>query len=273
MTRFLVVPQWQGSSSPRSMQLVVGAEAIAGDLPRAASGRVEVPLEAGDALGSGVQRLSTLLQVRRGVDEAMSTTAEPVVLIGGDASVAVGGVGHAAARHPGLAVVWATAHPGLHTPDSSPSHAFEGMSLRAVLGEGPDGLRLPEGTVRPPQVVLVGARGLDDGEDEYTTAAGIRRVESSALADSDAIAAAVAATGAQAAYVHVSVDVLDPEQMPGAGSAEPFGARLAELVAALKTLRASLPLVGASLTGFQPSSEVEAESDMATVLRLVGALA
>jgi arginase len=43
MTRFFVVPQWQGSPAARAMHLVDGAEAIAGDLPRASTARVEVP--------------------------------------------------------------------------------------------------------------------------------------------------------------------------------------------------------------------------------------
>ncbi|MCR2828112.1 arginase family protein, partial [Microbacterium sp. zg.Y909] len=60
MTRFIVVPQWQGSPSARAMLLVDGAEAIEGDLPRAACTRVDVPLEAGESLDTGVHRLSAL---------------------------------------------------------------------------------------------------------------------------------------------------------------------------------------------------------------------
>ena len=47
MTRFLVVPQWQGSPSARAMQLIDGANAIAGDLPRSATTVLDVPMEAG----------------------------------------------------------------------------------------------------------------------------------------------------------------------------------------------------------------------------------
>ena len=61
MTRFIVVPQWQGSASTRAMQLIDGAEQIAGDLPRSACTRVDVPLEAGEALGTATRRLSSLL--------------------------------------------------------------------------------------------------------------------------------------------------------------------------------------------------------------------
>jgi arginase len=255
------------------MQLVDGAEAIAGDLPRSACVRVDVPLEAGDSLGSAVHRLSTLQQVRRQLEAVLDHQEEQVLIVGGDCSVSIGGIGYAARRHHRLAVVWADAHPDLHSPVSSPSHAFSGMALRAALGEGPDGLRLPEGTVLPADVVLLGARSFDDAEEGYIDAYGIRSVSVDDLADPDALARAVQATGADAVYVHVDVDVLDPEQMPGVKSAEPFGARVTDLIAALKRLRETVPLAGASLTEFVPASPEADPADMGTLLRLVGALA
>ena len=66
MTRFLVVPQWQGSPAARAMHLVDGAEAIAGDLPRASTARVEVPASAGEALGTGIRRYSALARIAGG---------------------------------------------------------------------------------------------------------------------------------------------------------------------------------------------------------------
>lgn len=273
MTRFVVVPQWQGSPSSRAMQLMDGAEAIAGDLPKSSRIRVDVPLEAGDALGSPVQRLSSLLQVRQSLDAVLAHQDEPVLIVGGDCSVSVGGIGHAAARHHRLAVVWADAHPDLHSPLTSASHAFSGMALRAVLGEGPDGLRLAEGTVLPTDVVLVGARSFDDAEDGYSEGYGIQTVSVDDLSDPEALARAVAATGADAVYVHIDVDVLDPDQMPGVKSAEPFGVRVPALLAALKRLRENVPLAGATLAEFVPASSEADPADMGTLLRLIGALA
>lgn len=273
MTRFVVVPQWQGSASSRAMQLVDGAEAIAGDLPRSACTRIDVPLEAGDELGTGVSRASALLQVRRALDAALSGVDEPVLTVGGDDSVAVAAIGHAAARHERLAVVWAGARPCLHSPLTSPTHAFGGMALRAALGEGPEGLRLPEGTVLPADVVLAGPRDLDDAEQGYIDGYRIRTVSVDQLRDADALAAAVRATLADAVYVHVDVDVLDPSEMPGVASASPFGTTLPVLLAALARLRADVPLAGASLAGYVPASPDDAAGDLGTLLRLVGALA
>ena len=117
MTRFLVVPQWQGSPSSRAMHLIDGAEAIAGDLPRAATTRVEVPPSAGESLGTGIRRFSALAGVQAAMAESLASSPaeEPVIVIGGDCGVAVPAIAHAAGRHD-LAVVWFDAHADLHDP-------------------------------------------------------------------------------------------------------------------------------------------------------------
>jgi arginase len=271
MTRFVIVPQWQGSPSSRAMQLIDGAQAIAGDLPRAACTMVEVPLEAGEAVGTGIHRFTTLSRTRGLVDDALAGIDEPAMVVGGDCGVAVGAVAHAATRHPSLAVVWLDAHPDLHTPATSPSGAFGGMALRAVLGDGAEGLALAAGTIDPSRVVLCGAREYDDAEESAVAA--IRVVEASSLADRSSLADAVESTGATAVYVHVDLDVLDPAAFTGVTSTVPFGLQVAELVGALAELRARVPLAGSSIAGFAPSSPAAAVDDLGAILRIVGALA
>ena len=84
---------------------------------------------------------------------------------------------------------------------------------------------------------------------------------------------AVVASGAASVYVHIDLDVLDPEDIQGLGYPEPFGVRSADLVNALKALVARFPLAGAGITEFAPASPRDAVEDMPTILRLVGALA
>lgn len=271
MTRFVVVPQWQGSPSARAMLLVDGAEAIAGDLPRASCTRVEVPLEAGEALGTGVQRLSALTRIQSLVTETLAPIDEPAVVVGGDCAVAVPAIAHAAARHPNLAVVWFDAHGDLHDPASSPSGALAGMALRAVLGEvGPLTVTT---AVAPDRVVLAGARDLDAAEEAYLLSSPLTVLPVSSFDDAGALAAAVAATGADAVYVHVDLDVLDPASITGVSSAVPFGVSVPALVTALARLRERMPLVGASLSGFAPSTPLAAVDDLGAILRVIGALA
>jgi arginase len=271
MTRFVVAPQWQGSSSSRAMQLIDGALAIASDLPKSATTILEVPAEAGESLGSGVRRLSSLLQVRSGIAEALGEAPDPFLLVGGDCGVALAGV--SAVAGPDLAVVWLDAHADLNAPDTSSSGAFHGMVLRAILGEGAEDLRLPIGAVTADRAVLAGARELELQEELYVAATGIRLVDVASLDDPEDLADAVAATGAARVYIHVDLDVLDPGELGALTHPVPFGLTTAQLVNAIKAVRARLPLAGASLTEFSPASAEAAVDDLGVILRIVGALA
>ena len=271
MTRFLVVPQWQGSPSARAMHLVVGAEAIAGDLPRASTVRVDVPPSAGDALGTGIRRFSSLNRVAAALTDALATVdpGETALVVGGDCGVAVPAIAAAAARHGDLAVVWFDAHGDLNDAESSPSGAFAGMALRAVF----DDLAVPgSGAVPADRVVLVGARELDDAELEVISSRGVRHI-AAPDADASVIADAVAATGATAVHVHVDLDVLDPAVISGVAMPVPFGLELDALAGAIKAVRARMPIASASIAGFAPASPAAAVDDLGTILRVVGALA
>ncbi|ALX66733.1 arginase family protein [Microbacterium sp. XT11] len=265
--RFLVVPQWQGSPAARAMLLVDGASAIAGDLPRAATTTLEVPVEAGESLGTGVRRLSALLRTRDLVAEHMMADT---VVIGGDCSVTVAALRALPGGTDDLAVVWCDAHADLNTPATSPSGAFSGMALRAVLGEGEPQLALSPG-ISPERIVGVGMRTLDDAEVDAVE--GLTLLSVSDLERADALADAVRATGASRVWVHIDVDVLDPSELGGVSSPAPFGAETARLSAAIRTLREHMPLAGATIAGFAPRTPADAVDDLGAVLRLIGAVA
>lgn len=267
MVQFLVVPQWQGSPAARAMLLIDGASAIAGDLPRAATTVLDVPVEAGESLGTGVRRLSALLRTRELLRDHL---LEETVVIGGDCSVTVAALAALPGGTDDLAVVWCDAHGDLHTPETSPSGAFSGMALRAVLGEGEDQLVLRPGVSRD-RVVTVGMRDIDD--DEAAQLSGLTALSSDDLDRVDAIAAAVRATGAARVWVHIDVDVLDPREITGVSAPSPFGVTPTALSAAIRRLREEFPLAGATIAGFAPRSPADAVDDLGALLRLVGAVA
>jgi arginase len=276
---FVVVPQWQGSGSSRAMRLIDGADAIRGDLPSAATRVVAVPMEAGEPLDTGVSRFASLMAVRSAQRIALADVDGPAITIGGDCGVELGAVEHALDRFgPDTALVWFDAHPDLNTPESSPSGAFHGMVLRALLGEGADGLALPPDLALPPgRAVLVGTRAADDAEDAFLNAASMSVLSPGDLGeDPDSTAAAVVAavrgTGASRVYVHVDLDVLDPGEIAGIGYPEPFGLTVPALVAAIRAVRAEFELVGAGITEFAPASPDEVRDDMGAILRIISAL-
>lgn len=117
----------------------------------------------------------------------------------------------------------------------------------------------------------MGARIVDDEEEEPL--AGLTQLSVDDLNDPDALAEAVAATGASRVWVHIDVDVLDPAELAGISSAAPFGTSANTLSAAIRALRARVPLAGATIAGFAPRSAADAVEDLGAILRLVGAVA
>ncbi len=277
MTRFLVVPQWQGSASSRAMQLADGAEAIAGDLPRASCTRVDVPLEAGESLGTGIRRFAALEQVAARQREAAGASSGEghLLTIGGDGGVAVTATLLALTEahdraDADAAVVWLSAHADLHTPETSPTGAFESMAARALVDSA-----IPAVTphrIDASHLILAGVRDLADTETETAARLGVALLPADALTP-ESLATAVAAVAPSRLFVHVDLDALDPSALDGVADAVPFGPDVATLVAAIRAVRAVAPLAGAALTGFAPASRDAAVDDLGAILRLIGALA
>lgn len=296
---FFVMPQWQGSASSRAMRLMEGAQLLRDDLPQSARVDVPVPLEAGDALGTPVARLSSLIRARDAARELLEKTAGTPIILGGDCASSLPGIEAAVRRHgsENVAVLWCDAHPDLQHPSTSPSGAASGMALRHALGDGAEDLRSAH-PITASRLLLVGTRDTDPEEAEELTRLGIsplrlREFEAhKALIDEipDQAASTSAATdvatagerlagellarasGATHVYVHIDLDVLDPAEFASVHAPVPFGLQIVELTTMLRVVLAALPLAGASISEFAPGSASTADDDLPTVLRILGAL-
>jgi arginase len=251
------------------MRLVDGAEAIRGDLPTASTITVSVPLEAGESQGTAVSRFSSIQLVRDRQAMALSTLSGIAITIGGDCGAELAAVAHVADDGE-IALIWFDAHGDLNTPASSSTSVFNGMVLRTLLGDGEPGL-VPARPVTPAEVILVGARELDPAEDEYLSASGIPLLDAGTVT-TKSLLAAVKKTGASRVYIHIDLDVLDPAEFDGLDSPVPFGLSVAALVDLIRGVRSEFELVGAGITEFAPTSPDHAESDLPTILRIIGAL-
>ncbi|GGO67327.1 arginase [Nonomuraea cavernae] len=245
------VSQWRGSGSPTAERLHDGARLLAEMVPAARRLRVDVD----DSLPT------TASKVRSALSEADGL----VVTIGGDCGVELEPITEAMRRHGDrLMVVWFDAHGDLNTPSSSPSGAFHGMVLRALTGEGPEGL-VPDQPVRPHQIVLAGVRALDPAEAAFIEASGIRHIRA---ADPAALTAAIAGpllgsrqspgqdhadSGRKAVYVHIDLDVLDPRIFTSVGCPEPDGFHPDELLAMVTAVAERYEVAGLGITEYEPS--------------------
>ncbi len=234
------VPQWQGAVNERASGIPEGCLALAGLAARILDLRVNhvyqdrqtSPLEGGLANRSALTGPNRAAQ-----QEAVAGSSGPILTIGGDCGVELEPLRAGRRRYgAGLAVAWFDAHPDLNTPQSSPSGAFHGMVLRALLGEGD-----PEFTASPAlehgRVALVGTRAVDPSEH-----AAIDRGLATQTDD-----AAMSLRDASHLYVHVDLDVLDPTEFEGLNYPEPGGLSIAELVVALDSL-GGFNVVGAGIT-------------------------
>ena len=270
---FLLMPEWQGSSSSRAMQIAEGAALLREDLPQSATHEVSVPLEAGDAMGTPVARLSSVLRARDSARRALTETegATPLI-VGGDCASSLAGLEAARARHgEDLAVLWFDAHPDLQHPSTSPSGSASGMTLRHALGDGSPDLVARE-ALTSAQLTLVGTRACDPEEDAELE----RREMFVAPVSTPDLAATIVdrlrASGASHVYIHVDLDVLDPAEFASVHAPVPFGLTVAQLTSGIRAAVETVPLAGGAICEFAPADPAMAAEDLPTVLRIFAAL-
>jgi arginase len=181
---------------------------------------------------------------------AAALPTRPLVL-GGCCCAHVGAVEGLAARGGRLAVVWIDAHGDLNTPATSPSGNAWGMPLRMLIDHD---------AVPAQHVALVGARNLDPPEEAYIA-------EVVLATEADGVERALA--GADAVYVALDLDVLDPGAGVSVFMPEPDGADISQLEELLRRVAAVAPLAGAGLTGLLPDPRnVEPLARLCTALGL-----
>ncbi|MFI7618162.1 arginase family protein [Nonomuraea terrae] len=263
------VPQWRGSAAPTSERLREGARLLAGMVDADRRVRVEVD----DDL------VSTSAKVRAALADLGGPSLRPsfetdglVVTAGGDCGVELQPVAAARKRYGDrLVVVWFDAHADMNSPASSPSGAYHGMVLRALTGDGPEGL-VPEQPLRPRQIVLAGVRDLDPGELAFVRDQGIRHLPP--VVDAAALVRAIEAVAeAPVVYVHIDLDVLDPRAFESVGSPTPGGLRPDELLALVTAVAERFPVAGLGLMEYEPSRKEDQELLAELVPRVVAACA
>ncbi|MER5883694.1 arginase family protein [Streptomyces sp. NPDC001941] len=252
----LVIPQWQGSAARDPQRLAEGAHRLGALLPAGRRTVVEVDPRPGQDK-DGVRHLDVLARSLEATRTALARSGGDALLsVGGDCGIELAPVAHAVARHgDDVAVVWFDAHADLNTPETSPSGGFHGMVLRTLLGQGPPQLvPTPEERLSTRQVVLAGARALDPAEQDFIESEHIRALPVQALREPGRLVSAVTSTGATHVYIHLDLDVLDPEHFPSLSCPEPQGLHPDQLRAALAALTERFTFAGMGITEHAPAA-------------------
>ncbi|SFX76410.1 arginase [Thermoactinomyces sp. DSM 45891] len=183
----------------------------------------------------------------------------PLVL-GGDHSMAIGTVAGAAKHYQNLGLIWYDAHGDLNTGETSPSGNIHGMSMAASLGIGHRLLTHLGGfapKVRPENVVLVGARELDLGEQQLIRDLGIKvftmhEVDRLGMARVMEETIKIVGNGTDGVHLSLDLDGLDPSDCPGVGTPVPGGITYRESHLAMEMLADSKILTSAEFVEVNP---------------------
>jgi arginase len=188
------------------------------------------------------------------VREAREADALPVVLAGN----CISAVGTVAGLGGTPAVLWFDAHGDFNTPETTASGFLDGMALAVLTGRCWANLACTVHGFQPvPErdVVLLGARELDDGERALLDGSGI-----ALLAPEQArtqLAPVLEKLSGRDAYVHLDLDALDPAEGRANGLAVPGGFTVDEACAALEQVAHTLPVRAVALTAYDPACDSE----------------
>ena len=212
------------------------------------------------------------------VDESVKSGAFPLIL-GGDHSLSIGSLAGISPHYENLGVIWYDAHGDLNDSASSPSGNIHGMPLAISCGIGDKKLVNIHKTgikVKPENVVLIGMRDLDEGEEKYIKDENIltftmRDIEEKGI--SAVMSETLEYLEAKTDGIHLSLDVdaLDPAETPGTGTPVDEGLSLWETLLAMNMLHESGKITSMDLVEVNPlldegNMTAEKAVDMVTAL-------
>lgn len=227
-------------------------------------GDIYVPNAAKLEVHPKLRNLGAVVEACTKLAEQVATAVEhkkfPLVL-GGDHSIAIGTLAGLAQHYKNLGVIWYDAHADMNTAETSPSGNIHGMPLAVAMGLGHDKLTHIGGEqpkIDPKNLVIIGARSVDEGERELIKEKGIKVYS---MHEIDRLGMAAVMEDALAYLrsreidgLHLSLDLdgLDPMYTPGVGTPVPGGITYRESHLAMEMLQESNLLTSAEFVEVNP---------------------
>ena len=172
-------------------------------------------------------------------------------------------------RHTRLLVLWRLerrdldAHGDYNTPDTTVSGFLGGMCLAGACGEWDAGLG---DTIAADRLVLAGIRDLEAGERELLERSSATVIGASVV---ETLVAVKNALDGAPVFIHLDLDVLDPEEFPAAVPA-PGGLSSDKLYDLMEAVAEDSELVGIEVTAFEAPGDPDELADAAeTAMRVL----
>lgn len=210
----------------------------------------------------------------RQVFEAKQNGKFPLIL-SGNCGATVGVIAAAGTNQTG--VIWFDTHGEFNTPETTTSGFLDGMGLAIATGRCWQKLAASIPNFRPipgRNILLLGGHDFDEGERERLEGAGVTVIDAGAISQmgiQDAIHSAMPALlhVAQAAHLHIDLDVLNPKEAPANGFVtEDAGLRVDELTEAIDRIKESVKIISATIASYDPQYDPQGKT-LRAGLRLI----
>ncbi len=204
----------------------------------------------------------TLSAMRDAVSASLDAGHVPL-MVASTCATSLASLPVAAAAQPDALVLWVDAHADFNTPQTTGSGYLGGMVLAAACGLWDSG---HGAGVDPRNVVLLGARDIDDAEQDLVDEHGVR-VLPPAQSTPERLREIV---GDRKVWVHIDWDVLEPGFVPAAYRV-PEGlapTRVEELLGAVPVDS----VAGVEIAEFESGGDVPDDDAVATIVRTVAPL-
>jgi arginase len=265
--------------APRALRKrgIATALALRSDL-----GDVELPPLKKDVVEGRTKNLTAFRESTRLIHAAAkSTSAERIIVLGGECSETLGamlGLAESFAGKPGM--LWMDAHGDFNTSETSPSGYIGGMCLALACGKDRQ-LDLGMGDTPPPladeRLVHVGSRALDPPEVAAFNASPAKlytaqQVKKSGAAEVAEEAARHLENRSDWIACHLDVDVVDPKFIPSVNYPTPDGLTPDEASMMIRKLVGTQKLKALEVTAYDPEKDRGGSSAKAIIQLLKSAL-
>jgi arginase len=180
----------------------------------------------------------------------------PVILAGNCLST----LGVIAGLGPGIGLLWFDAHGDFNTPETTLGGFLDGMALATITGRCWSAIAAQVPGFHPvaeSNVWLLGTRDLDPLEAQVLTSSAVRRIGVDAIDRSLGYLVRRDLPGPAGLHVHLDLDVMDPRDGRANEYAAPDGVRSDALVAACRSLGATVNPVSLTISAYDPTFDTD----------------
>jgi arginase len=183
-------------------------------------------------------------QLLRIKDNLEHHNPDKLATLGGGCGIEVPIVSYLSGKYSNLQVFWFDAHGDLNSPQSSPSKYFHGMPLRFITEQQRNTIGDIFETIPCKNVHLIGSRDLDDPEQAYITESNMHVIG----LDNDYWRALNNHISQKTqAYIHIDLDVIDPQEYKNVKCPVKNGMSINDLVRSVQLIIKSMNVVGMSV--------------------------